>query len=244
MPKDDFTEVERPFWVRSPWKVLFDLVKLHRVQPWNVDLSYILSTLIKEMGGKGYVDFSASGIALLSSAVIYRMKSEQILELQEPPKPPPEKLVEVLPPPIQLPYRFEYTSTTIKNLVNALEEVLKEKTYFESEPTPSPILPEPMILRELDDFMIDIENKIEDIYGTILILTEKSKVIQFSELVQRITKREAIRTFLVLLFLASRGRIYLWQDEEFGEIYISLSEESVNVNEAKSNGYVKSNNEG
>lgn len=235
MPEDDFTEFERPFWVRSPWKVLFDLVKLRKVQPWNVDLSYILTTLIKEMGGKGYVDFSASGIALLSSAIIYRMKSEQILELQEPPKPPPERSVEVLPPPIQLPYRFEYTSTTIKNLVNALEEVLKEKTYIESEPKPIPILPEPMILRELDDFMIDIENKIEDIYRTILILTEKNKVIQFSELVQRITKREAIRTFLVLLFLASRGRIHLWQDEEFGEIYISLSKESVNLNDAKAN---------
>jgi len=236
LPEDDFTEFERPFWVRSPWKVLFDLVKLHKVQPWNVDLSHILTTLIKEMGGKGYVDFSASGIALLSSAVIYRKKSEQILELQEPPKPPPEKVVEVLPPPIQLPYRFEYTSTTVKNLVNALEEILQEQPYIESAPNPSPILPDPMILRELDDFMIDIENKIEDIYRTLLMLAEKNPVIHFSQLVQRMIKREVIRTFLVLLFLASRGRLQLWQDEEFGEIYISLSKESANPNEAHSSG--------
>ncbi len=234
MPKDDFDEFERPFWVRPPWKVLFDLVKLHTVQPWNVDLSHILTTLIEEMGEKGYVDFSASGIALLSSAVIYRKKSEQILELQEPPKPPPEKIVEVLPPPIQLPYRFEYTSTTVKNLVNALEEILQEKEYLESVPKPAPILPEPMVLRELDDFMIDIENKIEDVYRTLLRLAETDPVIQFSQLVRRITKREVIRTFLVLLFLASRGRIQLWQDEEFGEIYISLSKETVTRNEASS----------
>jgi segregation and condensation protein A len=236
LPEDDVSEFERPFWVRSPWKVLFDLVKLHKVQPWNVDLSHILTTLIKEMGGKGYVDFSASGIALLSSAVIYRKKSEQILELQEPPKPPPEKVVEVLPPPIQLPYRFEYTSTTVKNLVNALEEILQEESYIESAPKPAPILPEPMILRELDDFMIDIENKIEDIYRTLLILAEKNPVIQFSQLVQRMIKHEVIRTFLVLLFLASRGRIQLWQDEEFGEIYISLSKETASTNGATSSG--------
>jgi segregation and condensation protein A len=236
LPEDDVSEFERPFWVRSPWKVLFDLVKLHKVQPWNVDLSHILTTLIKEMGGKGYVDFSASGIALLSSAVIYRKKSEQILELQEPPKPPPEKVVEVLPPPIQLPYRFEYTSTTVKNLVNALEEILREEPYIESAPKQSPILPEPMIRRELDDFMIDIENKIEDIYRTLLILAEKNPVIQFSQLVQRMIKHEVIRTFLVLLFLASRGRIQLWQDEEFGEIYISLSKETASTNGATSSG--------
>jgi len=223
---------ERPFWIRSPWKVLFDLVRLHKVQPWNVDLSNILTTLLKEMGGKGSIDFSASGIALLSSAIIYRMKSEQILELQEPPKPPPEKVVAVLPPPIQLPYRFEYTSTTIDNLVDALDEIFKDETLMESLPTPTPIAPEPFVLRDLDDFMIDIESKIEDMYEIILTLAEKSEVVRFSTLVQGIKRREAIRTFLLILFLANTGRIELWQDEEFGEMYIRSSKERVLTNES------------
>lgn len=226
------TGYERPFWIRSPWKVLFDLVRLHKVQPWNVDLSNILTTLLKEMGGKGSIDFSASGIALLSSAIIYRMKSEQILELQEPPKPPPEKVVAVLPPPIQLPYRFEYTSTTIDNLVDALDEIFKDETFMESLPTPTPVAPEPFVLRDLDDFMIDIESKIEDMYEIILTLAEKSEVVRFSTLVQGIKRREAIRTFLLILFLANTGRIELWQDEEFGEMYIRSSKERVLSNES------------
>jgi len=227
LSEDVSTEYERPFWVRPPWKVLFDLVRLHKVRPWNVDLSNILTTLLKEMGGKGSLDFSASGTALLSSAIIYRMKSEQILELQEPPKPPPPKVVAVLPPPIQLPYRFEYTSTTIDNLVDALDEIFKDETFMESLPAPPPIVPEPFVLRDLDDFMIDIENKIEDMYGTILTLEEKSEVVQFSALVQGIKRREVIRIFLLILFLANRGRIELWQDEEFGEMYIKSSKERV-----------------
>ncbi len=232
MSEDLSTGYERPFWIRSPWKVLFDLVRLHKVQPWNVDLSNILTTLLKEMGGKGSIDFSASGIALLSSAIIYRMKSEQILELQEPPKPPPEKVVAVLPPPIQLPYRFEYTSTTIDNLVDALDEIFKDETFMESLPTPTPIAPEPFVLRDLDDFMIDIESKIEDMYEIILTLAEKSEVVRFSTLVQGIKRREAIRTFLLILFLANTGRIELWQDEEFGEMYIRSSKERVLSNES------------
>lgn len=232
MSEDLSTGYERPFWIRPPWKVLFDLVRLHKVQPWNVDLSNILTTLLKEMGGKGSIDFSASGTALLSSAIIYRMKSEQILELQEPPKPPPEKVVAVLPPPIQLPYRFEYTSTTIDNLVDALDEIFKDETFMESLPTPTPIAPEPFVLRDLDDFMIDIESKIEDMYEIILTLAEKSEVVRFSTLVQGIKRREAIRTFLLILFLANTGRIELWQDEEFGEMYIRSSKERVLSNES------------
>jgi segregation and condensation protein A len=153
------------------------------------------------------------------------MKSEQILELQEAPKPPPEKVVAVLPPPIQLPYRFEYTSTTIDNLVDALDELFKDKTFMESPPEPPSIAPEPFVLRDLDDFMIDIERKIEDMYGTILLLAEKNEVIRFSTLVQGIKRRGAIRTFLLVLFLANGGRIQLWQDEEFSEMYIRLSQE-------------------
>jgi chromatin segregation and condensation protein Rec8/ScpA/Scc1 (kleisin family) len=225
LSEDVSTEYERPFWIRPPWKVLFDLVQLHTVRPWDVNLTNLLTSLLKEMGGKGYIDFSASGIALLSSAIIYRMKSEQILELQEPPKPPPEKVIAVLPPPIQLPYRFEYTSTTVDNLVDALEEILEDKTFMESQPEPPTIAPEPFVLRNLDDFMIDIERKIEDMFGMILVLAEKSEVIRFSTLVQGIKRRDTIRRFLLVLFLASRGSIQLWQDEEFGEMYIRLSQE-------------------
>jgi segregation and condensation protein A len=80
--------------------------------------------------------------------------------------------------------------------------------------------------------MIDIESKIEDMYEIILTLAEKSEVVRFSTLVQGIKRREAIRTFLLILFLANTGRIELWQDEEFGEMYIRSSKERVLSNES------------
>jgi len=222
----------RPFWIRPPWRVLFDLVRLQTVRPWDVDLSHLLTSLLREMGGRGFIDFSASGIALLSSAILYRMKSEQILELQEPPKPPPEKVAAVLPPPIQLPYRFEYTSTTVETLVDALEELFQNRSFLEAPPEPPPITPEPFVLRDLDDFLIDIDRKIEDMYDRILVLTATSEVIRFSTLVQGVTRQNAIRSFLLVLFLASRGSIQLWQDEDFGEMFIRLAQERAPTHDA------------
>lgn len=215
--------LEKPFWLKPPWMVLFDLMKLHRVRPWDVNLSYLLATLIGEIGKRGYIDFKASGIALLSSATIYRMKSELILELQEPPKPPVERPIEFLPPPIQLPYRYEYTSTTVDNLIEALEEALKTETFVEAQPKLVPITPAPPMIQEIDQFMIEIEDRMEEIYQKILQFTRDENVIPMSKLTLGLRRIEVIRTFILILFIACKGTIQLWQEEELGEIYISLS---------------------
>lgn len=211
---------EKPFWLRPPWAVLFDLIRLQRVRPWKVNLSNLLTTLIGEMRRKGYINFPAAGIALFSSATLYRMKSELILEFQEPPTPPSEKQVEFIPPPIQIPFRYEYTSTTVENLIQALEESLKNESFVKLHPRLIPITLAPPVVQEIDDFMVDIENKIEKMYQKISQF--KNEVISLSKLTAGLKRLEAIRIFVLVLFLACRGKIQLWQDKNFGEIYISI----------------------
>ena len=224
MSEDNHSTIglEKPFWLTPPWAILFDLMKLHRVRPWDVNLSYLLTTLIREIGKKGYIDFKASGIALLSSAKIYKLKSELILNLQEPPKPLIERPIEFIPPPIQLPYRFEYTSTTINNLIEALENALEVEPFLETKPKLIPITPVPTITQKIDQFMIQIEDRIEELYQTILSFAKKEEVIPLSKLNKGLSKLEIIRTFILILFIACRGKIQLWQEKEFGEIYISV----------------------
>lgn len=228
--------LEKPFWLKPPWAVLFDLIRLQKVRPWDVNLNYLLTTLLGEMRKRGFIDFTASGIALLSSATIYRMKSELVLELQEPPKPPVERPVEFMPPPIQLPFRYEYTATTIDNMLRALEEALKSETMVQLQPKLTPITPAPPMLQEIDDFMVDIEEKIEEMYDRIATLAPQGKIL-LSDLDDRLSRLESIRIFILVLFLACKGRIQLWQDEEFGEIYVSLPERgTVNYGESGSAG--------
>jgi segregation and condensation protein A len=112
--------IDKPFWITPPLTILFDLVRLQRIQPWNVDVAKLLTLLVQEMRKRGHIDFTASGIALLSSATLLKIKSEHILELEEPPTPPLPTQDEFIPPPIQLPFRYEYTSTTIQTLISAL----------------------------------------------------------------------------------------------------------------------------
>jgi chromatin segregation and condensation protein Rec8/ScpA/Scc1 (kleisin family) len=51
----------------------------------------------------------------------------------------------------------------------------------------------------------------------------KDRVAVFSKIIEGLSKLEAIKTFIVLLFIAQRGDITLWQDENLTEIYITVS---------------------
>ena len=214
---------EKPFWLRPPWIVLFDLIKLRRLKPWDVNLARILNSFLLEMKRQGYIDFTASGIALLSSATIYRMKSELILKLQEPPKPPKERTVDFIPPPIQMPFRYEYTTTNLDDLLHALEEAIRaESTTLSPEYGVAELVSPPPILEELDTFLTEIDQRTEKLYERIQNLLDEDMQITFSSLISGLERFDLVRTFLILLFLATDHKIDLVQEEEFGEILITL----------------------
>jgi chromatin segregation and condensation protein Rec8/ScpA/Scc1 (kleisin family) len=140
-----------------PWNILFELSKLDKLTPWNVNIAYLLKSFLSEMENTGKVDFRASGVALDSSALIYLMKSKLLLTLQEPPEPL-KTLQDVVPPPLFLPLRQELTSTTIKNLLEVLDEVLKgEKMLRLDRVVTQPVLPAVSdILPQFEMFLSEI----------------------------------------------------------------------------------------
>jgi len=185
----------------------------------------LLTSFLEHMEKTGQVDFRASGVALDSSALIYLMKSKILLKLEEPP-PPPKGPQDFLPPPLFLPLRHELTSTTIRNLLEVLDDVLKgeklihpEKTVAQNVlPTPSEIFP------ELDLYLMEIELQMEKLYTSLSERVRGAGLIELSTLVDGVGRLEAIRTFILLLFLAQEGKISLWQNEETEEIYITVGE--------------------
>src|SRR5712692_10465981 len=116
---------EEQFWLKQPYAVLFDLLHLHRVKPWDVNLASLLGELMGEMKSRGFIDFSVSGTALLSSAVLLRMKSELILKMEEPPRPPLEKPTDYVPPPLAFPIRFQSTTTSLDEVLKGILDVLR-----------------------------------------------------------------------------------------------------------------------
>ncbi|MEM2904588.1 MAG: hypothetical protein QW057_09090 [Candidatus Bathyarchaeia archaeon] len=216
----------KPPWVRFPWSILFDPVGLKGLKPWDVDLSGLLSSLMAELKRFGLVNFSIPGIALVSSASIYRLKTELVLKLEEPPPPPVEESpVEGPIVAMSLPFRYEYGSLTIEELLAAIREVLAgggEESPSEARPRLQ--LAEPAIPFSLpvsDGFMAQIEEKIESLYQRLLGLFEDEKQVLFSRLIEGLERRPAIQTFIALLFLVCQRKVSLWQHEESGDIYVT-----------------------
>jgi chromatin segregation and condensation protein Rec8/ScpA/Scc1 (kleisin family) len=217
------TPLRKPFYLRPPWNILFEISKLEKLTPWNVNIAYLLQSFLSEMERMGKVDFRASGVALDSSALIYLMKSKLLLTLQEPPASPktPQDFV---PPPLFLPLRHELTSTTIRHLLEVLDDVLKgEKLISLDRVVAQPVLPAVSdILPQLDIFMMEIELQIEKLYALLCDKVKGAGIIEFSTLTRGIARIEAVRMFILLLFLAQDGRVGLWQNEETEEIYIAV----------------------
>jgi len=214
--------MKKPFYFQPPWNILFELHKLRRIRPWDVNISFLLMSFLEEMNKRGEVDFRASGIALDSSATIYLMKSKLLLKLEEPPAPPKPQ-PGFLPPPLFLPIRYELTSTTIEHLLEVLDSVLKGERLFTLRARLKPVLPPPPeILPPIDLYMMEIEKQMDRLRRFLQKLAEKGKLISFSRVVAGLEKLEAVKTFITLLFLAQRGEVSLWQEEELGEIYITL----------------------
>jgi chromatin segregation and condensation protein Rec8/ScpA/Scc1 (kleisin family) len=214
---------EKPFFFTPPWNILFELNRLANLRPWDISIAFLLTTFLEEMNKRGAVDFRASGVALDSSAMIYLMKSKLLLKLEEPPLPPRPPL-DNIPPPLFLPARYEVTSTTVQELLKVLDEVLKGESLFALKPRTGPILPAPPeILPPVDMYLMEIEKQMENLLHTLVTHAAKDTVAVFSKIIEGLSKLEAIKTFIVLLFIAQRGDVTLWQDENLTEIYITIS---------------------
>ena len=212
--------MKKPFYFLPPLNILFEIHRLEKILPWEVNISYLLTMFLKEMEQQGEVDFRASGMALDSSSTIYLRKTKLLLKLEEP-LPPPKALPDFIPPPMFLPLRYELSSTTIENLLNVLDDVLKGESIRPPK-LPEPILPTPEILPPLDMYLLEIEDHMKILYDQLYQIVSTGELLAFSKLVAGLENIEAVKTFIILLFLAQGGKIGLWQEEEMEELYITV----------------------
>ena len=187
-----------------------------------MDIAFLLNNFLAEMKNNGYVDFSASGTALLSSSIVHRMKSELVLKMEEPPKPPSPKPTDEVPPPLPFPLRFEYTSTSVSEVLRRLQEVLmNEKAILAKKPF---VLSPPSVFEQLDEFLANMEENIQNFYGELIKLSIRGVPLSFREMVAGQSVIQIVRVFIMLLFLANEKKILLTQNEQNMDIFIRLGE--------------------
>lgn len=232
MASSSTSPMRRPFYLRPPWNILFEISKLEKLTPWNVNIAYLLRSFLMEMEktAPNKVDFRASGVALDSSALIYLMKSKLLLTLQEPPPPPPRVPTDFVPPPLFLPLRHELTSTTIQHLLEVLDDVLKGEKLLSLNHAieQHPVLPAVTdLLPKFDKFIAELEFQVDKLYALLMEKTGGQGIIDFTTLTKGMTRIEALRTFIYLLFLAQDGLVSLWQNDETEELYIAVGKLNV-----------------
>jgi segregation and condensation protein A len=216
------TEKNLPFWLEPPWSFLLDSLKASKLSPWDIDIAYLVSSFLQKMYELGVIDFRVSGRALLSASIILRLKTQQLLEIDTSLELTEEEKELVLPP-LEMPLRLTSRKVTLDELLVALERVLlqgEEKANRKQEGKLGSFIP-PLVF-ELEPDMINVEKSINETLQRILNLSSVSHIVMFSQLLSERTCKEVVKVLLSCLHLANRGRISIWQEDEFGEILITL----------------------
>jgi len=85
------------------------------------------------------------------------------------------------------------------------------------------VLRTPEVFEQVDDFLVKIEENIKAFLQRLLAETGTTqKKLSFLTLLGKGDALEAVRMFIMLLFLAVEGRVGLAQPREFGDIEIEL----------------------
>jgi chromatin segregation and condensation protein Rec8/ScpA/Scc1 (kleisin family) len=211
---------EKPYYLRQPWDILFKEAKLEKVSPWSIDLVLLLSSLIQEMEKTG-IDFRLAGTAINSSVLIFLKKAEMLLKM-EVPKTQEEKLDTYIPPAIPLPFRFEHTTTTVNDLIEALEKALTERSKTQIPKLPTLPLPVPDFL-DIEEYLLEIERRSEELFERLNQRYQNTGDISITEIIYGLDWLEVVRVFMMLLFLAQQLQIDLQQPEDEVDIIISVT---------------------
>jgi len=200
----------------APWRILFDVTRLDRVKVWEVRLSEVLTEFAQVLRVQGYIDFNICGIAVHSAAIIHRIKSEKLLQADQPPKPKPKPEINIMPP-IELPFKPELITATLQEIVTALQKALSQSGRSKTEAAPPQIMENRLILNE---FIVKIEEELDKFLEKLREIFSVRTSITFSELVEGMPRLEAAKTFILLLFAAARRYVMLLQADEFSDLVI------------------------
>lgn len=197
----------------APVSVLFDTAAI-KGDVWQIDIVEILGMLARILERGGKKDLRVAGMAALSSSLIYRMKVESIFALQRAgaDKRRPVQRRDVKIQLVNMPYRHESTyPVTLDDLLGLLESLISSMANPKTSRRGLDI--QPVEEPDFAEYMIALEDVIAGYESLIM-----KKVGQpgwdgtLQDVVADLGRRDAIRCFFAMLFLARDGRLELEQD--------------------------------
>jgi len=228
--KTDFSNVNLVDLIEQPaWKtILLDLVDSQKWDPWNIDIAQLADKYLQKINALNSLDLRIPANAILASAILLKAKARllKIPSLEEEDKAF-EKLIEQFIPELVNPRPLREGKVSL----DALVEVIEQSLLASKRKAMKKFLEQQELSFKIPFPEFNVEEHIERIFSLIQEKTDSQGLVLFSRLLNGNSKdvNEIVYTFLTVLYLANKERITVWQDDFFGEIFISLNKESGNA---------------
>ena len=216
--------IEQPAWKT----ILLELVRTERMDPWNIDLMQLSDKYLQKINYLGGTDLRLPANAILACAILLKFKSrvlkfssldeDEFERLNRDMTPDEKHDLDGLLPDLSNIRKIREGKISLDQLVESIEAMLdksksrQDKRFIKMD--------RPDFLVPSSDFNID--EKMEEVYALIREKADSQGLTTFSVLVNGGNVNEIVETFIPCLFLYTNHRINLWQEEFFGEIFISL----------------------
>ncbi len=216
--------IEQPAWKT----ILIDLVKSNKMDPWDIDIVDLANKYWLKIQNLQRGDLRIPANAILAAAILLKLKARTIKlskideEEEETKEISKEELalIEESIPQLSGQRQFREGKIGLDELVLSIENILLKTKSRQS------------ILRqkEIPEFKFfvgegNIDEKIAAVFKKISERADSQGLVMFTALLDEKTPLEMVNCFIPLLFLVNKGKVNAWQEEWFGEIFISLMKE-------------------
>ncbi|MDD5163270.1 MAG: segregation/condensation protein A [Candidatus ainarchaeum sp.] len=216
--------VDQPAWKT----ILIDLVKSNKMNPWDIDLTELANKYFQKIQALEKADLKLPANAILASTILLKFKARaiSISSIEDEDETTKEMTKEEIQffeqniPELRHGRQLRTGKITLDELVSNIEAIL-EKTKQRGN-----ILRE----KEIPEFKLsmnqpNIEKKIEETYLLIQKKADSQGITRFSQLITGKNPVEMVNVFIPMLFLTNKGKINIWQEEFWREIFIALQSE-------------------
>lgn len=193
---------------------LLELVKEEKIDPWDIDIALLTGKYLERINGMASLDFRIPGKAVITAAVLLRMKSERLMERRADEAHVREAggagAIKYAAVPELVPVR-----RVVERKITLLELVEALRGAFEVEKKK---IQRKRVLGQL--IKISAFDMTQLIDGIKLALSEIFRDRESVSLAELPSKEEFTLLFLALLHLATEGFLALGQDDWNSEIIV------------------------
>jgi len=230
----------------EPVEILVQLAERGEIDPWNIDIVDVTDRFLEELERRKELDLRVSGRTLFYAATLLRMKSEYLDEVPEEEEEEDEKTslfdegfdfdgefaegeagpIERLEREIRRRLdrkRLRKSPVTLFELITELKNAEREQRRRQryTDPFGDHLISADDVVGIAHDegyqeAVMDIMAECEECVGS-------GGIVTLSELCRHLEKSPP-EIYIPLLFLMSEGRVNLWQEEFFGELFIAAAE--------------------